>query len=90
MADELSTEHRLALATEAARLYDDLMFNAVLTSITKDHINGLISSDIGSEIAKCHQAGLQALKDIKERLNAMKGDGAVLRKQLKAEQPRDR
>lgn len=88
MADEPNVDQRLAISAEAARLIDDTVFNGVLNAITKDYITGLMDSPVGSPQSMTFHAGLNGLKDIKERLNALKGDGAVLRKKLQAEQPK--
>lgn len=81
---KMTAERREALAKEAERLLEDELFNGVLSALTSDYIQDLMATIPGSEKGVQAHAALRALNDIKGRLTALKNDGAVLRKELRA------
>lgn len=77
---KLTDEQRLAVSDEAKRLLGDEVFNGVLSAMVADCIVQLISTVPGSPEGIQAHATLRGLDDIKGRLRALEGDGAVLRK----------
>jgi hypothetical protein len=77
----------LAIADEAKRLLNDSLFNSVLSTLIKGHMEKLITTTPGSPEGLVAHAGLSAMDDIKKQLRALENDGAMLRKSLKKNSP---
>lgn len=80
--DKRSDEQRLADADEAERLLGDRVFNGVIKAIIADALVELTGCLPGSNEAFSAHCTLLSMEKIKQRLTALKNDGAILRKQL--------
>lgn len=81
---ELSTEQKLQLAIEAENLLKEgSLFNMAVTLITRDHINVLMETMVGSPESQDAHAGLKALKDIKARLSVYANEKRILEREAK-------
>lgn len=73
---------RIAVGDEAARLLaEGSLFNAIISSVTKDYIVTLMRTVPGSPEGLSAHAGLNALNNIKEAFKAIQNDGVMAKKE---------
>lgn len=76
MADP-TKEERLELGRKAEALLNNDIFNKVLTHLTSEYIQKLMTEPVGSLTANSYHATLLALRDIKQAVTVLASEVAV-------------